>query len=455
MSSPDRPLSRRFTFTRRSFLRRTAAATAFSLAPAHVLGRAGVPSANHRLNIALIGVGGRGAANLDGVRSENIVALCDVDRDRAGRVMEAHPRARFFQDFRLLFDQMHGQIDAVVVSTPDHTHAAAVLPAIALGKHVFCEKPLAHSLEETRRITIAARQAGVATQLGNQGHSSESIRRFVEMIHDGAIGTVREVHAWCQSSYRPRNFTVRPEETPPVPESLDWDLWLGPAPARAYHPVYHPGRWRGWVDFGTGIIGDWTCHVVDPVFWALDLGSPASVIAHAEDYDDPRVRAETYPRATRFQFEFPARGQQPPVRLHWYSGCQPDRPDELEPNRNLVGTGAIVVGDKGKIMYGSHGAAGAQIIPASRNAEYQRPTPSLPRSKGHHEDWIEACKGGSRASSNFNYGGPLTEIALLGVLAKRFNGRQLDWDAKALRISNLPEASQYIAPPRRPGWQIT
>jgi predicted dehydrogenase len=453
MSSANQIPAAHSTLSRRAFLRRTAIATSFSLVPAGVLGRTQAASPNRKLNIALIGVGGRGGVNLDQVKSENIVALSDVDRDRAARAIESYPAARFFSDYRVMLDRMHGEIDAVVVSTPDHTHAPAVLRAINLGKHVFCEKPLAHSLHDTRRITSRAREAKVATQLGNQGHSSESIRQFVEMIHDGAIGTVREVHAWCQNSYRPRGFTVRPDEQPPVPDTLDWNLWLGPAPARPYHSVYHPGRWRGWVDFGTGIIGDWTCHVVDPVYWALDLGSPTSVIAHAEDYDDPQVRAETFPRASRLQFEFPARGQQPPVRLHWYSGCQPDRPEELEPNRNLVGIGAIVVGDKGKIMYGSHGAAGAQLIPASKNAAYQRPARTLPRSNGHHEDWIEACKGGPAASANFNYGGPLTEVALLGVLALRFNGQKLEWNSQTMQVSNLPAANRFVAPPRREGWE--
>jgi predicted dehydrogenase len=454
MSTSSQNPRSRTTLSRRAFLRRTAVTTSFSFVPAHILGRTEAASPNGKLNLAMVGVNGRGGANLDGVKSENIVALCDVDRDRASRAIEAHPNARFFTDFRVMFDRMHREFDAVVVSTPDHTHAPAVLRAIALGKHVFCEKPLAHSLQDVRRITNAAREANVATQLGNQGHSSDSIRQFVEMIHDGAIGTVREVHAWCQNSYRPRGYTVRPEETPPVPDSLNWDLWLGPAPKRPYHPVYHPGRWRGWVDFGTGIIGDWTCHVVDPVFWALDLGSPTSVIAHAEEYDDPKVRAETYPRASRLQFEFPKRGQQPPVRLHWYSGCQPERPEELESNRDLVGIGAIVIGDKGKIMYGSHGAAGAQLIPASKNTAYQRPPRTLPRSNGHHEDWIEACKGGPAASSNFNYGGPLTEVALLGVLALRFNGQKLEWNPETLQISNLPEANRHVAPPCRDGWQV-
>jgi predicted dehydrogenase len=453
MSASSKSSHSPFNLSRRAFLRRTAVATSFVIVPAKVLCRLGAVSPNGKLNIALIGVGGRGEANLDGVKTENIVAMCDVDRDRAAKGTEAHPNARFFSDFRVMFDRMHKEIDAVVISTPDHTHAPAVLRAIGLGKHVFCEKPLAHSLQDVRQITIAAREAKVATQLGNQGHSSDSIRQFVEMIEDGAIGTVHEVHAWCQNSYRPRGYTVRPEERPAVPDALDWDLWLGPAPVRPYHPVYHPSRWRGWVDFGTGIIGDWTCHVVDPVFWALNLGGPTSVIARAEDYDDPRVRAETFPGASRLQFEFPARGQQPPVRLHWYSGCKPERPEELEPTRDLVGIGAIVVGDRGKIMYGSHGAAGAQLIPASKNTAYQRPARTLPRSKGHYEDWIEACKGGPAASANFNYGGPLTEVALLGVLALRFNGQRLEWNPDTLEVRNLPEANRYVAPPHREGWR--
>jgi predicted dehydrogenase len=274
------------------------------------------------------------------------------------------------------------------------------------------------------------------------------------MLHDGAIGTVREIHAWCSNSYRPRGYQVRPTETPATPETLDWDLWLGPAPARPYHPAYLPGKWRGWVDFGTGIIGDWVCHVVDPVFWALDLGSPTTVVAQADEYDDPRVRAETYPPAARLQFDFPEREGRPPVRLHWYTGCKPEPPEELEPGRELVNIGAIVVGDQGKIMYGSHGAAGAQLIPAARNDAYTRPAASLPRSKGHHEDWIEACKGGPPATSNFNYGGPLTEVALLGVLAMRFNGQSLEWNGPALKVTNQPEAERFIKLDYRKGWTL-
>jgi predicted dehydrogenase len=328
------------------------------------------------------------------------------------------------------------------------------MTAMRRGKHVYCEKPLAHSLYEVRTLTEAARKYKVATQLGNQGHSSETIRQFVEMIRAGAIGTVREVHAWCQNSYRPREYRVRPTETPPVPATLDWDLWLGPAPQRPYHPVYLPGKWRGWVDFGTGIIGDWTCHVLDPVFWALDLKAPASVVAQAQEYDDPKIRAETHPAVYTLDYEFPALGVRPPVKVKWFSGTLPPRPEELEGSRKLVNIGATVIGDRGKILYGSHGAASPQLIPAEKDRACERPPKTLPRVKGHYEDWIAACKGGPAASSNFDYGGPLTEVALLGALALRFNQQRLEWDAPRLKVTNHREAQQWVNPPSRKGWKL-
>ena len=443
-----------FLVSRRGFLQRTAVGAAFAIVPAHVLGRAGQTPPSGRLNLACIGVGGRGKDDLDGVKGENIVALCDVDRDRAADSFKTYPGARQFEDFRRMFDQMGGEIDAVVVATPDHTHAVAAMMAMRRGKHVYCEKPLAHSLREVRLLTEAARRYKVATQLGNQGHSTETIRQFVEMIQAGAIGTVCEVHAWCQNSYRPRQYRGRPTETPAVPPTLDWDLWLGPAPQRPYHPVYLPGKWRGWTDFGTGIIGDWTCHVLDPVFWALDLGAPASVVAQAEEYDDPKVRAETHPAVYTLDYDFPAKGARAPVKVRWFSGTLAPRPEELEPNRKLVNIGAIVIGDRGKIMYGSHGAASAQLIPADKDRAYDRPPKTLSRAKGHYEDWIAACKGGPAASSNFDYGGPLSEVALLGALALRFNRERLEWDARTLKVTNHREASKLVNSPRRKGWKL-
>lgn len=444
----------RSAWSRRDFLRVGGAwGTSVTIVPASVLGR-GAQAPSNRLNIACIGVGGRGNASVQAVKGENIVALCDVDLSRAARAREQFPRARFYQDFRRLFDEMEEGIDAVTVATPDHTHAPAAMAAIRRGKHVYCEKPLAHSLEEVRRLTEAARAHGVQTQLGNQGHSSDSIREFCEMIWDGAIGVVQEVHAFVGNSYCPP-VRVRPAETPPLPRGLDWEAWLGPAPARPYHPLYHPGKWRGWVPFGTGIAGDWTCHVLDPIFWALDLGAPSAVIADPVDYDDPRVRAETFPPGCVIRYEFPAKGARPGVKVYWYEGSrQPARPPGLEPGRSLPRIGAYIVGTEGVILHGSHGAAGAQLLPASRWRQYQRPAPTLPRSRGHHADWLIACKGGPPASSNFNYGGPLTEVALLGVLAQRFPRQRLEWDAASLRIRNHPEADRWVRPRWRAGWDV-
>lgn len=448
-----RPLPiRRFLLSRRSFLR---SAAAVSIVAPHVLGRGGEAAPSEKLNLACVGVGGRGAANLSSLKGENIVALCDADEERAAGSAKALPKAKFFHDYRRLLDAVARDIDAVVISTPDHTHAVIASAAMDLGKHVYSEKPLAHSLHEVRYLTEKARRKKLATQLGNQGHSSDSIREFVEMIQSGAIGTVREVHAFVGNSYRPRGFTARPTETPPVPATLDWDLWLGPASERPYHPAYLPGKWRGWVDFGTGITGDWVCHVLDPIFWALDLGAPSIIQAEAIEYDDPKVRAETYPAGATIRFEFPAKGSRPAVKVTWFEGSRKvPRPEELDEKRQVPNIGAIIIGDRGKIMHGSHGAGGAQLIPRAKWDAYQPPPKTLPRSQGHHEDWVIACKGGTPATSNFNYGGPLTEVALLGVAALRLNGQQLEWDAPALRFRNHDAANRLINPPYRAGWKL-
>jgi len=441
--------------SRRGFLGRSFRVAAFSLAAPHSLGlRGGVPP-SERLNLAFVGVDGRGAANLNGLGGENVVALCEVDVSRGVQARQRFPQAAFFQDYRRMLDAVGNSVDGVVVSTPDHTHASVVMASLDLGKHVYCEKPLGHNLYETRRMTDVARAKRVVTQMGNQGHSFDSIREFVEIIQSGMIGKVREVHARCQSNYRPRNHRVRPIETPVVPEGLDWDLWLGPAPVRPYHPAYHPGKWRGWVDFGGGVVGDWVCHIVDPVFGALDLGAPVSIRAEASEYDDPRVRAETYPPGCTIRYEFPAKGERPAVTLYWYDGVAvPPRPPQLESNREFPGMGAVVIGDQGAVMYGSHGASGVQLIPQARARLYQKVPQRIPRSPGHHEEWIMACKRGTEAGSGFSYGGPLTEIAMLGLLALRFNRQELNWDAASLRVTNLPEANAWIHPPRRPGWEI-
>jgi len=442
------------TTSRRQFVKSaTAGLAAFTIVPRHVLGQGQTPP-SEKLNVACIGVGNRGRASLHGVRHENIVALCDVDLATAGDAFSQHPKAKAYRDYRRLFDEMSEQIDAVTVATPDHTHAVIAMEAIKRGKHVYCEKPLAHSIHEVRALRKAASEHKVVTQLGNQGHSSDTIRTFCEWIWDGAIGNVTEVHAACGSLYSTIDQLPRLQEKHEVPKDLDWDLWLGPVQHRPYHPLYVPRTWRRWMAFGCGVIGDWVCHVVDPVFWALDLGSPTSVLAQAKHYD-PKVHGETFPRGTTVTYEFAAKGQRGPVKLVWFDGDEAiPRPDDLEAGRKVPKTGAIVIGDKGKISYGSHGAGGVRIFPETKMKAYTQPPHKLPRVPGHFEDWLTAVRTGGVAGSNFDYGGPLTEIALLGVIGIKHLGRKLEWDGQNMRFTNCDEANQYVSPPYRQGWTL-
>ncbi len=440
--------------SRRQFVKSAASVIAgLTIVPRRVLGRGQTPP-SEKLNVACIGVGGRGRACLQGVQSEAIVAMCDVDLGQAGDVFANFPAKRRYRDYRQLFDEMDDRIDAVTIATPDHTHAVIAMDAIRRGKHVFCEKPLAHSIHEIRALMAAAREHGVVTQLGNQGHSFDTIRTFCEWIWDGAIGNVTEVHAACGSVYSTIDQLHQLREMHEVPQGLDWDLWLGPARSRPYHPLYLPGAWRRWMPFGCGVIGDWVCHVIDPVFWALDLGAPKSVRAQAKDYD-PSAHGDTFPKGSIVTFEFEAKGNRGPVKLIWHDGMEKiPRPDDLEPGRNVPGTGAIVIGDRGKIMYGSHGAGGVRMFPEEKMKAYQRPARTLPRVKDHFTDWLDAIRNGTKAGSDFDYGGPLTEIALLGVIATRRLGQTLEWDGAKKRFTNCDEANLHLHPPYREGWTL-
>ncbi len=441
--------------SRREFLYGAAAATAaFTVVPRHVLGGRAGAAPSDKLNIAIIGVGGRGGASVSGCGGENIVALCDVDTRRMDGASKEHPRAKRYQDFRKMLDEMDKQLDAVAVCTPDHTHAVASMDAMRRGKHLFCEKPLAHSIYEIRELMKAAHTHKVVTQLGNQGHSSSSIRTFCEWIWDGAIGNVTEVHAACRANHcKIRQFPKR-EEVHRIPSEMDWDSWLGPAENRPYNPMYAPGSWRGWMPFGSGTIGDWICHVVDPVFWALDLGAPTTIQAEADGYD-PKKDADTFPASSRITFQFPAKGNRGPVKLLWHSADRKiPRPADLEPGRKVPDTGAIVIGDKGKITYGSHGAGGVRIFPETKMKTYERPEPTIPRVRGHHRDWLNAIKAGGQAGSNFDYGGPLTELARLGIIAMQRLGEKLEWDSEKMRFTNSAAANELINPPSRKGWQL-
>ena len=421
---------------------------AISIVPRHVLGgRRHVPP-SEKLNIAGIGIGGRGEGDLHEVGSENIVALCDVDDSYAGKVFKKYPKARKWRDYRKMLDRQK-DIDAVVIATPDHTHAVISIAAIKRGKHVYCEKPLTHSIWEARQVAEAAREAGVATQLGNQGQASEGNRLVSEFIWGGAIGPVHEVHAWCNRYISPRGIG-RPKETPPIPSTLDWDLWLGPAKRRPYHPCYLPFSWRGWWDFGTGVLGDIGCHQLDPVFRALKLGYPTTVEASSSGVND-----ETAPQSSLVRFEFPAREGMPPLKLTWYDGgLMPERPEELEEGRRFGNADDnLFIGEKGKML-------GHRLIPEPRMKEYAKPPQRIPRSPGHHAEWLIACKGGPAARANFDWAGPLTEVVLLGNVALWMEkqlyekGLKLHYDGPGMKVTNLPEANQYIRDTYRQEWTL-
>jgi predicted dehydrogenase len=447
----------RGTLSRRGFLGAAGGAAAFMFLPRHVVRAAAGLSPNGKLNIAGIGVGGQGASDLDQVSSENIVALCDVDSDRAANTFKKFPNAKRYQDFREMLDK-EKNIDAVVVATPDHVHAIATMTAIKMGKHVYCEKPLTRTVSEARAIARAAREAGVATQMGNQGMAFEGNRFINEWLADGCLGPVREVHVWSDRPTHRAKMPLwwaqgieRPTETPPVPASLDWDLWLGPAPWRPYHPAYVPFRWRGWWDFGSGGLGDMGIHNLAPVFSALKLGAPRSVQATSTP-----VFKETVPLASIVHYEFPPRGELPAMKLHWYDGgLLPERPAEMDDDIELdAEDGIIFVGDKGKMLVRGWGGEHPRLIPESRNQEYKRPPATLPRSIGHHKEWIAACKGGPPPRSNFDFAGPLTEAVLLGSVCIRNGGAKLLWDAPNLKFTNNPEANQFLQYEYRKGWTL-
>jgi predicted dehydrogenase len=443
------------SITRRHFLRQSAATiSVVSIVPGHVLGLNGATPPSQKLNLAFVGAGGRAVANLAGLSGENVVALCDVDENRAVASFKKYPNAKCFTDYRKLLDQLHQQLDGVVISTPDHTHAVIAMAAMQRSKHVYCEKPLAHSIAEVRALMQAARKYKVITQLGNQGHSFDTIRNFCEWIWDGAIGKVHTVHAFCGSNYSRIERLPLLTEKHEVPASLDWEQWLGPVQFRPYNPVYLPSTWRGWTAFGGGVVGDWTCHVVDPVFWALDLGAPVAITAKVKNYD-PWKHAETYPPGAVITYEFPANAKRGPVKVLWFEGEErPPRPAEFEPDDVFPKTGAVVLGDQGTIIYGSHGATGCRLIPDAKMEAYTKPPQTLWRTKAHHQDWLNAIRTGKPAGSNFDYGGPLSELAMLGIIAMRLPEARLEWDGASGKFKNNAEANALIAPPYREGWKL-
>ncbi len=450
-------------FNRREFLRRSGWLAGGALAlgapgwgalQAALGGR--TKGANERLDIAMIAVGGRGGANLGGVASENIVALCDVFQPAVDKAGQKYPRAKKYQDFRRLFDD-EKIFDAVVVSTCEHTHPFAVLPALQLRKHVYCEKPLTHDVWEASIIIEAARKAGVATQMGTQIHAGDNYRRVVELIQTGAIGPVRECYVWVSRAWGWQSDAdakahgdivsarERPSGSSPVPQGLDWDLWLGPAPERPFHEVYWPGpKWYRWWDFGNGTMSDLGSHWNDLPWWALKLDRPLTIEA-----EGPPAHAEIAPASMHAVYTYGARGELPPVTLHWYQGVMKPKPfaEGLIPK---WGDAVLFVGEKGMLLsdYGKH-----VLLPEEKYKDFQRPAPFIPKSKGHYQEWIDACKTGAPTTCNFLYSGPLTIANHLGNVAYRV-GAKLEWDAANLQAKNCSAAAPFIRREYRKGWRL-
>jgi len=427
---------------RREMLRSTAlAGVGVYLSQNRARGQGQTP--NEKLNIAIIGASGRGAANLAGVASENIVALCDVDEKRAAGAFTRFPKAKKYGDFRKMLDEMDREIDAVVVSTTDHTHAPASVAAMARGKHCYCEKPLTHTVSEARAMAEVAAKNKVVTQIGTQIHAGDNYRRVVELVQSGVIGPVTEAHVWIGWGKGGRD---RPKETPSVPAHLNWDLWIGPAPFRPYHPSYMAGGWRAFSDFASGNLGDFGPHYVDLPYWALDLKYPTTVEAQG-----PPAHPGCPPWILTVRYEFPARGELPLVTLHYYQG---------EGNTAIVAekklpewaarSGILFVGSKGMVVanYGQRA-----ILPEKDFADFQPPEPTIPRSIGHHREWVEACKTGGATTCGFDYSGPLNESLLLGNVAY-YAGTKLQWDPANLMATNCPEADKYIQHHYREGWSL-
>jgi predicted dehydrogenase len=467
-------MSRRNT-NRRQFLMHSAAAIGGAGLLAAPRGAVYGYPANEKLNIAIVGVGGmgRGHVNDGEVKKENVVALCDIDdKNLYSAATEVYPMAEKFNDFRIMFDKMHKDIDAVICATPDHNHAVVTAAALRLGKHAYTQKPLTHTVYEAHVISELARQnPKLATQMGNQGHSNEGARKVVEVVRSGALGKIREVHAWTDRPIWPQGID-RPKDTPPIPHHVHWDVWLGPMPERPYNPAYHPFAWRGWWDFGTGALGDMACHVADTAFWALDLRHPTAIDSTCEG-----IKPETGPKWSIINYDFPARGDLPPVKFTWYDGHK-FPPIELaekygikkrqlkagvkregrhkdEDYERVIGyedNGSLLIGEKGAALLDTYGD-NYKLLPAADFEGFKPPAPTLARSPGHMRDWIEAAKNGTQACSNFEYASALTGMVLLGNLSLRA-GKKIEWDGPNMRATNCSEAEEMIKPQYRKGWSL-
>jgi predicted dehydrogenase len=426
--------------SRRRFLQTTALAGAAGLSTGLSVAADKKPPASERLAVGVIGVAGQGEHDWKNIVAggAEIVAWCDVDEKRTKTARETFPHAAFHTDFRRLLDQKG--LDAVLVATPDHTHAAATLAALRAGLHVFCEKPLTRTVYEARLVAETAAKHKRVTQMGTQIHAGDNYRRVVELIQSGGIGTVGEVHVWVSTTYGRGD---RPKETPPIPPGLHWDLWLGPAPERPYNPTYVPFWWRGWWDFGGGALADMACHYMDLPFWALKLRHPTKIVA-----EGPPPHPESTPKGLIVHYDFPARGELPPVKLTWYDGGK--RPSLFAQGKLPEwGNGILFVGSKGMLLadYGKR-----KLLPEKDFADFTPPKPSIPNSIGHYKEWVQACKHGGPTTCNFDYSGALTEAVLLGNVSYRL-GRPIEWDARKLQ-ANEADAEKYLRPRYRKPWTL-
>jgi predicted dehydrogenase len=461
--------------SRRKFIQSTAlSAVGFTIVPRHVLGGAGFTAPSDKVNVGVVGVGGRGRENIrDLLKLDDVQVTAIADpaehwnlanfyyRSEAGRgpvakMLEEHyagktPNYKLaaYSDFRRMLEK-ETALDAILCATPDHLHAYVSLMSMRAGKHVYCEKPLTHNIWEARQVQKVARETGLATQMGNQLHSSEGIRQTVEYLRAGAVGEVREIHAWVPASRWTDSLQGLPMGSTPRPKGLDWDLWLGPRAERPFHEVYTPVTWRDFWDFGCGAMGDFGCHDLDAAVWAFDLPAPATVELFPAGYSDENIA----PHGEIGYYYFPAQGDRPAIDLTWYSGGLRPAHHELMPREvSLSRRGALYVGEKGIMLY-EGGGRPPRLFPSSLNYSFELPKPTLSPTNGHHRDWIDAVKGGPAASSNFEYAARLTEITLLGVLSLRLGGKKIYWDAVNMKASGMPEADPFIRELVREGWEM-
>ncbi|MBD3267140.1 gfo/Idh/MocA family oxidoreductase, partial [bacterium] len=423
--------------------------------------KSGYISPNEKLNVAGIGVGGKGGSDIGNCDTENIVALCDVDEKRASRSFRRFPNAKKYHDFRVMLDEMGDEIDACTISTPDHMHAVTALRCMERGIHVYVQKPISHTVHEARVMTEWANRYHVKTQMGNQGESSDGRRETCELIWSGIIGQIREVHSWTNRPIWPQGIEG-PLPKQPIPDNLDWDLWLGPAPYRPYNTGYVPFKWRGWWDFGCGALGDMGCHILNPVAKSLLLKYPISI----ECIHQKNGNQQTFPTESIIRYRFPQRGNFDPVVVYWYDGkLKPDMPswvtDDIKWAKNACGS--IFIGDKGIIEIPQNGGVVHVILDGKKVKDYPKPRKILPRlpqakdggsDRTHKLDWIHSIKTGGKAGSNFDHAGPLTEWVVMGNISLLFPGQRLDWDADNLRFTNESKANQYVKKDYRKGWEL-